>query len=214
MRKVNLRNVDPAIDDPDASTWCEYFLPSIVFLPSRHAGMWCVLAVPPRPSSLIGLFCHPSFHLANLIPPFFSLISYLCLARQSRNFAIDSIPWETRPLIYPAPLESQPIFTSSYSTHHLNLPITTDLLHSSPDSHSELTARGCRQLQTTSAPSPPKTAETQRSRHRTASIGHPTSPSFTPAPSCTFQSSAAGRWHRPSYLTTQHGWCTRHEEPT
>lgn len=23
MRKVNLRNVDPAIDDPDASTWCE-----------------------------------------------------------------------------------------------------------------------------------------------------------------------------------------------
>lgn len=22
MRKVNLRNVDPAIDDPDASTWC------------------------------------------------------------------------------------------------------------------------------------------------------------------------------------------------
>ena len=24
MRKVNLRNVDPAIDDPDASTWCEY----------------------------------------------------------------------------------------------------------------------------------------------------------------------------------------------
>ena len=24
MRKVNLRNVDPAIDDPDASTWCEF----------------------------------------------------------------------------------------------------------------------------------------------------------------------------------------------
>jgi len=24
MRKVNLRNVDPAIDDPDASTWCMY----------------------------------------------------------------------------------------------------------------------------------------------------------------------------------------------
>lgn len=24
MRKVNLRNVDPAIDDPDASTWCEW----------------------------------------------------------------------------------------------------------------------------------------------------------------------------------------------
>lgn len=24
MRKVNLRNVDPAIDDPDASTWCTY----------------------------------------------------------------------------------------------------------------------------------------------------------------------------------------------
>lgn len=24
MRKVNLRNVDPAIDDPDASTWCKY----------------------------------------------------------------------------------------------------------------------------------------------------------------------------------------------
>ena len=23
MRKVNLRNVDPAIDDPDASTWCK-----------------------------------------------------------------------------------------------------------------------------------------------------------------------------------------------
>lgn len=23
MRKVNLRNVDPAIDDPDASTWCQ-----------------------------------------------------------------------------------------------------------------------------------------------------------------------------------------------
>jgi hypothetical protein len=26
MRKVNLRNVDPAIDDPDASTWCMYYL--------------------------------------------------------------------------------------------------------------------------------------------------------------------------------------------
>jgi hypothetical protein len=26
MRKVNLRNVDPAIDDPDASTWCSLFL--------------------------------------------------------------------------------------------------------------------------------------------------------------------------------------------
>ena len=25
MRKVNLRNVDPAIDDPDASTWCMSF---------------------------------------------------------------------------------------------------------------------------------------------------------------------------------------------
>jgi hypothetical protein len=25
MRKVNLRNVDPAIDDPDASTWCTSF---------------------------------------------------------------------------------------------------------------------------------------------------------------------------------------------
>ena len=24
MRKVNLRNVDPAIDDPDASTWCKF----------------------------------------------------------------------------------------------------------------------------------------------------------------------------------------------
>jgi hypothetical protein len=24
MRKVNLRNVDPAIDDPDASTWCQF----------------------------------------------------------------------------------------------------------------------------------------------------------------------------------------------
>ena len=24
MRKVNLRNVDPAIDDPDASTWCMF----------------------------------------------------------------------------------------------------------------------------------------------------------------------------------------------
>ena len=24
MRKVTLRNVDPAIDDPDASTWCKY----------------------------------------------------------------------------------------------------------------------------------------------------------------------------------------------
>ena len=24
MRKVNLRNVDPAIDDPDASTWCKH----------------------------------------------------------------------------------------------------------------------------------------------------------------------------------------------
>lgn len=27
MRKVNLRNVDPAIDDPDASTWCKYHYP-------------------------------------------------------------------------------------------------------------------------------------------------------------------------------------------
>jgi hypothetical protein len=26
MRKVNLRNVDPAIDDPDASTWCMFVL--------------------------------------------------------------------------------------------------------------------------------------------------------------------------------------------
>ena len=24
MRKVNFRNVDPAIDDPDASTWCKW----------------------------------------------------------------------------------------------------------------------------------------------------------------------------------------------
>ena len=27
MRKVNLRNVDPAIDDPDASTWCKFLVP-------------------------------------------------------------------------------------------------------------------------------------------------------------------------------------------
>jgi hypothetical protein len=26
MRKVNLRNVDPAIDDPDASTWCMFLV--------------------------------------------------------------------------------------------------------------------------------------------------------------------------------------------
>lgn len=31
MRKVNLRNVDPAIDDPDASTWCMYFTPFLIF---------------------------------------------------------------------------------------------------------------------------------------------------------------------------------------
>lgn len=31
MRKVNLRNVDPAIDDPDASTWCKSFFFLFVF---------------------------------------------------------------------------------------------------------------------------------------------------------------------------------------
>lgn len=31
MRKVNLRNVDPAIDDPDASTWCWCYFFSRVF---------------------------------------------------------------------------------------------------------------------------------------------------------------------------------------
>lgn len=33
MRKVNLRNVDPAIDDPDASTWCTF--PLLLFSLSR-----------------------------------------------------------------------------------------------------------------------------------------------------------------------------------
>lgn len=31
MRKVNLRNVDPAIDDPDASTWCKSDFFSLTF---------------------------------------------------------------------------------------------------------------------------------------------------------------------------------------
>ncbi len=36
MRKVNLRNVDPAIDDPDASTWCmSFFFNFLIF------DIWC-----------------------------------------------------------------------------------------------------------------------------------------------------------------------------
>jgi hypothetical protein len=39
MRKVNLRNVDPAIDDPDASTWCKYpisFFPTVTLTTVAH----------------------------------------------------------------------------------------------------------------------------------------------------------------------------------
>jgi hypothetical protein len=36
MRKVNLRNVDPAIDDPDASTWCKLPFPlNCLLLPTK-----------------------------------------------------------------------------------------------------------------------------------------------------------------------------------
>ena len=44
MRKVNLRNVDPAIDDPDASTWCE----SDIYLYVR-APRLTIRASPPHP---------------------------------------------------------------------------------------------------------------------------------------------------------------------
>lgn len=42
MRKVNLRNVDPAIDDPDASTWCEWRPALYLF--------YVLIIVPPYPS--------------------------------------------------------------------------------------------------------------------------------------------------------------------
>lgn len=44
MRKVNLRNVDPAIDDPDASTWCKYPIP---FFPT----VTLTTTSPPNPQS-------------------------------------------------------------------------------------------------------------------------------------------------------------------
>ena len=39
MRKVNLRNVDPAIDDPDASTWCKLPFHLKCHLPVAHQEM-------------------------------------------------------------------------------------------------------------------------------------------------------------------------------
>ena len=43
MRKVNLRNVDPAIDDPDASTWCTF--PLLLFFLSFSSSMFLTLGI-------------------------------------------------------------------------------------------------------------------------------------------------------------------------
>ena len=45
MRKVNLRNVDPAIDDPDASTWCT-FCPQLTAMEFKLTGL---LSSTPHP---------------------------------------------------------------------------------------------------------------------------------------------------------------------
>ena len=48
MRKVNLRNVDPAIDDPDASTWCKH-IPEQLYSLARADRP--VHSSPPDPES-------------------------------------------------------------------------------------------------------------------------------------------------------------------
>ena len=108
MRKVNLRNVDPAIDDPDASTWCKYSsFSSLISLSSP---------LQPIPPSTVTLLQKSSLILSVVfLPAFPSLANVIFMTSNPSLLHAPLSPWvlSLLPVLPPLPISKWPPLRST-----------------------------------------------------------------------------------------------------